>query len=41
MSPAQKADSLPAQPQGKPHCIGGGDQNHPQEKEMQKHKMVV
>ena len=23
------------------HCIGGSDQNHPQEKEMQKGKMVV
>ena len=23
------------------HCTGGGDQNHPQEKEMQKGKMVV
>ena len=23
------------------HCIGGGDQEHPQEKEMQKDKMVV
>ena len=23
------------------HCTGGGDQNHPQEKEMQKSKMVV
>ena len=22
-------------------CTGGGDQNHPQEKEMQKGKMVV
>jgi len=23
------------------HCSGGSDQNHPQEKEMQKDKMVV
>ena len=23
------------------HCTGGSDQNHPQEKEMQKGKMVV
>ena len=23
------------------HCIGGNDQDHPQEKEMQKGKMVV
>ena len=23
------------------NCTGGGDQNHPQEKEMQKCKMVV
>jgi len=23
------------------YCTGGGDQNHPQEKEMQKGKMVV
>ena len=23
------------------HCTGGGDQEHPQEKEMQKSKMVV
>ena len=23
------------------HCTGGSDQNHPQEKEMQKDKMVV
>ena len=23
------------------HCIGGSDQDHPQEKEMQKGKMVV
>ena len=23
------------------HCTGGGDQDHPQEKEMQKSKMVV
>ena len=23
------------------HCIGGGDQNHPQEKELQKGKRVV
>ena len=23
------------------HCTGGGDQNHPQEKELQKSKMVV
>ena len=23
------------------HCIGGSDQNHPQEKEMQKCKMAV
>ena len=23
------------------HCTGGNDQDHPQEKEMQKHKMVV
>ena len=26
---------------GLEHCIGGSDQNHPQEKEMQKGKMVV
>ena len=23
------------------HCTGGGDQDHPQEKEMQKGKVVV
>ena len=23
------------------HCTGGGDQDHPQQKEMQKDKMVV
>ena len=23
------------------HCIGGGDQDHPQEKEMQQGKMIV
>ena len=26
---------------GSRHCTGGGDQNYPQEKEMQKGKMVV
>ena len=26
---------------GLQHCTGGRDQNHPQEKEMQKGKMVV
>jgi len=26
---------------GTKHCIGGSDQNHPQEKEMQKGKTVV
>ena len=26
---------------GNKHCTGGGDQNHPQEKEMQKGKMIV
>ena len=26
---------------GLQHCTGGGDQNHPLEKEMQKRKMVV
>ena len=26
---------------GSQHCTGGHDQNHPQEKEMQKDKMVV
>ena len=23
------------------HCVGGSDQDHPQEKEMQKGKMIV
>ena len=27
--------------EGSGHCTGGSDQNHPQEKEMQKSKMVV
>ena len=26
---------------GSRHCIGGSDQDHPQEKEMQKGRMVV
>ena len=26
---------------GLSHCIGGSDQDHPQEKEMQKGKMIV
>ena len=26
---------------GSGHCTGGSDQDHPQEKEMQKGKMVV
>ena len=26
---------------GSEHCTGGGNQNHPQEKEMQEGKMVV
>ena len=26
---------------GSSHCIRGGDQDHPQEKEMQKSKMAV
>ena len=26
---------------GSLHCTGGGDQNHPQEKEMQKGKVVA
>ena len=26
---------------GSLHCTGGGDQNHPQEEEMQKGKMVI
>ena len=27
--------------EGLQHCTGGSDQNHPQEKEMQKSEMVV
>ena len=26
---------------GLQHCVGGGEQNHPQEKEMQKGKMIA
>ena len=26
---------------GLQHCVGGGDQNHPQEKEIQEGKLIV
>ena len=34
-------DSMPKELWTEVHCIGGSDQDHPQEKEMQKGKMVV
>ena len=34
-------DRVPEQYRGSWHCTGGSDQDHPQEKAMQKAKMVV
>ena len=36
-----RSDRVPEGDGGSKHCIGGGDQNHPQEKEMQIGKMVI
>ena len=37
----KELDQIDRVPEGSWHCIGGSDQDHSQEKEMQKGKMVV
>ena len=38
---SERQSALRTMDGGSWHCTGGNDQDHPQEKEMQKHKMVV